>query len=55
MADARRPSMRRAKSKSAAEDEFELGRRTVARKNPLARALGQTPVKIAKALQKKSR
>jgi hypothetical protein len=56
MADARRPSMRAAKSKSAAENEFELRRRATARKNPRAgRALGQTPVKIAKALQKRSR
>ena len=56
MADARRPSMRAAKSKSAAENEFELRRRSVARANPRARrALGQTPVKIAKALRKKSR
>ena len=32
MADARRPSMRVAKSKSAAENELEMGRRSVARK-----------------------
>ena len=55
MADARRPSMRAAKSKSAAENEFELSRRLVARQNPRTRALGQTPVKMAKALRKKSR
>jgi len=48
--------MRAAKSKSAAGNEFELRRRRVtARKNPRARALGQTPVKTAKALRKKSR
>jgi hypothetical protein len=55
MADARRPGMRAAKSKSAAENEFELNQRRVARKNPRTRALGQTPVKIAKAFRKKSR
>jgi len=44
--------MRAAKSKSAAGNEFELRRRRVtARKNPRARALGQTPVKTAKALR----
>jgi len=54
MADARRPSMRAAKSKSAAGDESEFRRRRVmARKNPRAHALGQTPVKTAKALRKK--
>jgi hypothetical protein len=47
--------MRGAKSKSAAENEFELSRRSVARKNPRTQALGQTPVKTAKALRKKSR
>jgi hypothetical protein len=48
--------MRAAKSKSAAANEFEFRRRRVlARKNPRARALGQTPVKTAKALRKKSR
>jgi hypothetical protein len=48
--------MRAAKSKSAAGNESEFRRRRVmARKNPRARALGQTPVKTAKALRKKSR
>jgi len=48
--------MRAAKSKSAAGNESELRRRRVmARKNPRTRALGQAPVKIAKALRKKSR
>jgi hypothetical protein len=48
--------MRAAKSKSAAESEFELSRRSVARTNPHAsRALGQAPVKLAKALRKRSR
>jgi len=47
--------MRAAKSKSAAGNESELGRRRVmARKNPRTRALGRTPMKIAKALRKKS-
>jgi len=56
MADARRPSMRAAKSKSAAGNESEVRRRKVmARKNPSASALGQAPVKLAKALRKKSR
>jgi hypothetical protein len=55
MADARRPSMRPAKAKSAAGNESEISGRLVARKNPRARALGQTPAKIAKALRKKSR
>jgi hypothetical protein len=46
--------MRAAKSKSAAGNEFEVRpRRLMARKNPRARALGQTPVKTAKALRKK--
>lgn len=55
MADARRPSTRAAKSKSAAENESDLNRRVVTRKNLRASALGQTPVKMAKALRKRSR
>ncbi len=53
MADARRPSTRTAKSKSAAGNRGEDSRPALARKNPRASALGQTPVKTAKALRKK--
>jgi hypothetical protein len=53
MANTRRPSTRTAKSKSAAENRGEDSRQAVARKNPRASALGQTPVKMAKALRKK--
>jgi hypothetical protein len=52
MANARRPSTRTAKSKSAAENRGEDTRPMLARKNPRTRALGQTPVKIAKALRR---
>jgi hypothetical protein len=52
MANARRPSTRTAKSRSAAANRGEDGPRAVARKNPRTSALGQTPVKLAKALRK---
>jgi hypothetical protein len=52
MANARRPSTRTGKSKSAAENRGEDTRPLLARKNPRKNALGQTPVKMAKALRK---
>jgi hypothetical protein len=54
MANARRPSTRTAKSKSAAENADEESTRAVARKNPRTAALGATPVKMNKAMRKKT-
>jgi hypothetical protein len=52
MANARAPSTRTWKSKSAAGNAEEESRQTLARKNPRTSALGQTPVKMARALRK---
>lgn len=52
MANARRPSTRTAKCKSAGQNRAEDLREIVTRKNPRTSALGQTPVKTAKALRR---
>ena len=55
MANARRPSTRTAKSKSVAENAEQENRDVLARKNPRTSPLGQTPVKMNKALRKAAR
>ncbi len=55
MANSRAPSTRTSKSKSAAENAEQESRQAVARKNPRTGALGNTPVKMNKALRKKKR
>jgi hypothetical protein len=54
MANTRRPSTRTSKSKSAAANLDEESRQALARKNPRTSALGQTPVKVSRALRKKA-
>lgn len=54
MANARRPSERTAKNKSAAGNDLGDDLRALARRNPRTRAIDTGPIKIAKSLRIKS-